>query len=91
MVQEGLTNIGKHAKAQHISLRTQKEEKQVAIILEDDGIGFNLSEALAAKKTMGLLSMKKRLVPWGGSFEIRSQPNEGTRISLTIPIPEEGS
>jgi PAS domain S-box-containing protein len=86
LIQEGLTNIGKHADATHIFLRAQKDQKEVTLILEDNGIGFNLSEVRAHKKTMGLLSMEKRLEPWGGSLEIQSQPKQGTRICVTIPI-----
>jgi signal transduction histidine kinase len=86
LVQEGLTNIGKHAEATHIFLRAEKDKKKVTLILEDNGIGFNVSEVRAQKKTMGLLSMEKRLEPWGGSFGIQSQPKQGTRICATIPI-----
>jgi PAS domain S-box-containing protein len=86
LVQEGLTNIGKHAEATHIFLRAEKDKEKVTLILEDNGIGFNVSEVRAQKRTMGLLSMEKRLEPWGGSFGIQSQPKQGTRICATITI-----
>jgi signal transduction histidine kinase len=86
LVQEGLTNIGKHAKATHIFLGAEKDKEKLTLILEDNGIGFNVSEVRAQKRTMGLLSMEKRLETWGGSFGIQSQPKQGTRICATIPI-----
>jgi len=89
VVQEALTNIGKHAKAKHISLVAARHDHQVFFNIEDDGKGFNRHKVLAAKKTLGLLAMEERVKILGGSFELSSQAKRGTRISFTIPVPGE--
>ncbi|MEJ2364796.1 MAG: PAS domain S-box protein, partial [Deltaproteobacteria bacterium] len=58
LVQEALTNIGKHANAKCISFWAKKEPTVASFAIEDDGRGFNLSKVLATKKTMGLISME---------------------------------
>ncbi|MEJ2093587.1 MAG: histidine kinase [Syntrophobacterales bacterium] len=86
MVQEALTNIGKHAQAKHLWLRGRRAGTEVSFAIEDDGQGFNVAETLAAKKTLGLLSMEERIKILGGAFDIVSREKEGTKISFTIPI-----
>ena len=87
MVQEALTNVGKHAQAQKLSLRAKRAGTEVSFGITDDGKGFNVAQALAAKKTLGLLAMEERVKNLGGAFEIVSQKKEGTKITFTIPIP----
>jgi len=90
VVQEALTNIGKHAQPQKISLNIKKEDKQVSFAIVDNGQGFNMSQVFNAKKTLGLLAMEERVKILGGSFELWSQQNQGTKVSFTIPLEEEG-
>lgn len=89
VVQEALTNIGKHAQAKHISLAAARQDHQVAFTIVDDGKGFNRDKVLATKKSLGLLTMEERVKILGGSFELFSQKKQGTRISFTIPVPGE--
>jgi signal transduction histidine kinase len=91
MVQEALTNIGKHARAKNLSLRGQRAGTDVSFVIEDDGKGFNVAKAQAAKKTMGLLAMEQRVKILGGAFEIVSGKQAGTRLSFTIPFSREGT
>jgi PAS domain S-box-containing protein len=88
VVQEALTNIGKHAKAKNVSIITKRESQGISIIIEDDGRGFELSEVLDTKRSLGLLSMEERVKILGGTFTLWSQKNRGTRISFTVPFPE---
>ncbi len=88
MVKEAMTNIGKHANAGNLAFRGKRTGTEVAFCIEDDGDGFNVAEALAAKKTLGLLAMEERIKILGGTFEIVSQENDGTKISFTIPLSE---
>jgi signal transduction histidine kinase len=90
MVQEALTNIGKHAQAQHLWLRVQRTGSEVAFVIEDDGKGFNVAKTLASKRTLGLLAMEERIKIMGGAFEIVSRKREGTRITFTIPVGKHG-
>lgn len=91
VLQEALTNIGKHAKPNHVSLEIKKDQDRVSFTVSDDGRGFDKKKIFAERKTLGLLSMEERIKILGGSFELWSQKNRGTRISFTIPLPEGGT
>ena len=88
IVQEGLTNIGKHAKPKNVYLGIKREKQSVSFTIKDDGIGFEQHKVVIEKKTLGLLAMEERVKILGGAFELKSQENRGTQISFTIPIPE---
>ena len=90
VVQEALTNIGKHAKAKNVSIVAKRESHRITTIIEDDGRGFDASKVLDAKRSLGLLTMEERVKILGGTFTLWSQKKRGTRISFTIPFPEEG-
>jgi PAS domain S-box-containing protein len=90
VLQEALTNIGKHAKAKNVSIAAKRESHQITAIIEDDGRGFEASKVLDAKRSLGLLTMEERVKILGGTFTLWSQKKRGTRISFTIPFPEVG-
>ncbi len=81
-VQEGLTNIHKHAAATRVNLWLQFTRQQARLRIIDDGIGFDL-----AKKTdgTGLQGLRERIEGLGGTLTIDSRPNEGTVLDLIIP------
>jgi PAS domain S-box-containing protein len=85
VVQEALTNIGKHAQPQQVSLKIKRDPEKVSFVIADDGLGFD-GHGPTEKKTLGLLTMEERVKILGGSFDLWSRPNQGTRISFTIPI-----
>lgn len=87
VVQEALTNIGKHAKPKHVSLEIKREEQGISFTIEDDGIGFERNKIARQQKTLGLLAMEERVNILGGSFALRSREDRGTKISFSIPIP----
>lgn len=87
IVQEALTNIGKHAKPKNVFLGIKREKQAVSFTIKDDGIGFERQKVVTEKKTLGLLAMEERVKILGGAFELWSQENRGTKISFTIPIP----
>jgi PAS domain S-box-containing protein len=88
IVQEALTNIGKHANPKNVFLGIKREKQEVSFTIKDDGIGFERHKFVTGKKTLGLLAMEERVKILGGDFELWSQENRGTKISFTIPIPE---
>lgn len=88
IVQEALTNIGKHAKPKNVFLGIKREKQEVSFTIKDDGIGFERHKVVTEKKTLGLLAMEERVKILGGAFKLWSQENRGTKISFTIPIPE---
>jgi PAS domain S-box-containing protein len=93
MVQEGLTNVLKHAQARRVSLIVRRSLDHVLAILEDDGCGFNI-EALngsgGARDRLGLLGMRERLLLVGGTLTIESTPGGGTTLFARIPLAVNG-
>jgi PAS domain S-box-containing protein len=88
VVQEALTNIGKHAQAKNVAIVARKESHRISIIIQDDGQGFDAAKGLETKKSLGLLTMEERVKILGGTFSLRSQKNQGTRISFSLPLPK---
>jgi signal transduction histidine kinase len=87
--QEALTNIGKHAEANHVSFTVKKNQSSVSFTIEDDGKGFDVSKIKAGnspQKGLGLDTMEERARMLGASLDISSKMGEGTRIALKIPI-----
>ncbi len=89
IVQESLTNITRHAKAEHVSVNLQTagaadQKEQVELIIKDDGCGMDSSSP--RRQGMGLIGMRERAVALGGKFTIESSPATGTRISVSIPV-----
>jgi signal transduction histidine kinase len=81
IVQEGLTNIIKHANASHIHLHLVSSAAIVTLTLEDNGTGFNPNQA---RTGFGLQSMRDRAESTGGTFTITSA--SGTRIQVSLPL-----
>jgi signal transduction histidine kinase len=91
--QEVLTNIGKHAEANHVSVAVKENENSVSFVIEDDGKGFDVNSVKSThspEKGLGLDAMQQRAHMLGAFLEIQSRRGEGTRIALTIPIQKEG-
>ena len=87
VVQEALTNIGKYASPAKVFVEIKRVNQGLSFVIKDDGIGFERDEVFNEEKTLGLLAMEERVKILGGSFELWSRKNQGTKISFTIPIP----
>jgi PAS domain S-box-containing protein len=90
MIQECLTNIGKHAQATQVSIDIREEDGCAFFRVEDNGRGFHVKEAFNIdpdrKSGMGLAALYERTRMLGGSINIRSQDGAGTRITFTAPL-----
>jgi signal transduction histidine kinase len=86
-LQEALTNIGKHAHPDLVTISCKKDRHQVHFIVHNNGAGFDLPKpgSRGAGRGLGLMAMEERLNMVGGSFEIQSSKQKGTRLSFTIP------
>lgn len=82
ILQEGLNNIGKHAKANNVIVRMVQDETHINIELIDDGCGMEPSSNF---KGIGLKNMKERAKTIKGTLQIDSQRNEGTTLRLLLP------
>jgi len=92
VLQETVTNIGKHAHAGEASMTVSKSEGTVSFSIEDNGSGFSPSRSFGtdfAGKGMGMAIMAERVRMLKGTLEIQSQEGRGTRISFTIPMQKE--
>ena len=88
-VRELLTNIVKHAGASRIEVRIVKSNTQISIIVEDNGIGLNLSKLSSPgrnKGGFGLFNIRERLEYLGGDLNIQSKSNKGTSVTMNIPL-----
>jgi signal transduction histidine kinase len=94
VVQEGLTNIVKHAQpASAVSVVIERVDGMLRLTIEDDGGGFNAAtsnEAVAERNGgLGLAGMRERLALIGGTLEIESSIGAGTAIFARIPLERE--
>jgi signal transduction histidine kinase len=83
IIQEGLTNIIRYAKATKVEITIEYENKEVAIEIKDDGIGFDTSK-IDGHKSHGISGMKDRVMALEGSFTINSAINKGTTIKVLL-------
>ena len=83
IIQEGMANVVKHARATHIFLSLVEREHQYVMQLEDNGRGFERSAIPSASH--GLSTMRERAQKLGGNLDIYSQLGAGTRIKVQIP------
>jgi signal transduction histidine kinase len=83
VVQEALTNIVKHAQAEHVSLVLQRKPGKVTAVIEDDGRGFSTDEERDGG--LGLVGMRERVALVGGRVEIESS-SAGTTIVVEVPV-----
>jgi hypothetical protein len=93
IVQEALTNIGKHSQATNVSLTVREDTGFVWFSIEDDGKGFDAINAATnhfEEKGLGLATMKGRARMLGGTLLVRAKEGKGTRISLSIPVTDGG-
>ena len=85
IVQEALTNVIKHANARTVSVVLTRKGESVAVVIEDDGRGFD-PEA-TPDKGLGLLGMRERIALVGGRLSIESRPEHGTTVAVEVPLP----
>lgn len=85
-VRELLLNTVKHAQASAAQVRvTLTDADTVDIVVEDDGVGFDLRAGLGPSRSFGLLSVRERLGWLGGEMIVHSAPGQGARVHLVVP------
>jgi signal transduction histidine kinase len=87
IVQEGLTNIVRHARANSVSVRLLQQQEDVTLEICDDGVGFD-PQSLEAPESdgrgLGLRGMRERAMILGGSLEIDSHVGRGTTVRIRV-------
>jgi len=89
IVQEAISNIEKHSKATEVKINFEKEDNNLILSIEDNGIGFSyeyISLNKSGRSHIGLIGMKERAEILGGKLEIISCHQKGTKIIMEVPI-----
>lgn len=90
IVQEAMTNIMRHAQASHVYVELRQINKHIALLISDDGIGFDVAAARTRAmhgSSLGLLGMEDRVLLRSGRIEIISALARGTTIRVQLPLP----
>jgi signal transduction histidine kinase len=86
VVQEALHNVAKHAKAQNVTVQVVRQECQVQVLVEDDGIGIQPRTGVKEQpQSFGLAGIKERIAMLGGVSRVISSEGKGTRIEIEVP------
>jgi len=83
LVQEGLNNVEKHARAEHAQVRVEWKERALDVTIGDTGRGFEIAEVTGGH--LGLHFMAERASAIGASLDIDSQPGAGTSVKISVP------
>ncbi|MGE5615228.1 MAG: sensor histidine kinase [Bacillota bacterium] len=93
IVQEALSNVAKHAKANSISIHLEFLETELKLYVIDDGVGFDIARLKEKdddlSRGFGLISMRERVELLSGEMNIHSEPGKGTRLNIMIPFAQE--
>jgi two-component system nitrate/nitrite sensor histidine kinase NarX len=85
VVQEALSNIRKHARAQHVTVSLERGAV-CRFRVRDDGVGFDPAKGDSSGNHVGLHIMRERTHRIGASVDVRSAPGEGTEVSISLPL-----
>jgi signal transduction histidine kinase len=87
IVQEGLGNVFRHAKASRVHVGVAFDDGCVRLAIADDGVGMHDGEVDADGRTgYGMGNLRDRVTALDGTFDVHSAPGEGTRIEVTVPV-----
>ncbi|HET9214781.1 MAG TPA: GAF domain-containing sensor histidine kinase [Gaiellaceae bacterium] len=84
IVQEALTNVVKHARAERVSVVLQSRDGRVTAVIEDDGRGFEPDQV--REEGLGLLGMRERLSLVDGTLLVESRRGAGTTLVAEVPL-----
>jgi signal transduction histidine kinase len=91
-IQEAIRNVARHSEATQVLIQVEERERELLVEIEDDGHGFDPASVTVpgpSGRGLGLLGMRERLSMVGGSAEVISSADAGTRVILRVPFEEE--
>jgi signal transduction histidine kinase len=91
-IQEAIHNVARHSGATQVLIQVEERERELLVEIEDDGHGFapeSVKVPGPSGRGLGLLGMRERMSIIGGSVEIFSSTEAGTRVVLRAPFEEE--
>jgi signal transduction histidine kinase len=83
-IKESFNNIGKHAWCDTVTLNIRITANNIEIIIKDDGKGFDVNHTREFGN--GLMNMRNRIEQIGGTYEIQSEPGNGTESRIMITV-----
>lgn len=89
VAQEGLNNIGRHARATCVQVRLEFADAGAILSVSDNGCGFDVNEMLGphpVRRAWGLLGVQERMTLVGGKFKVDSAPGRGTVLTVEVPF-----
>lgn len=93
IIDEAVNNARKHAEAEHIWVRLQPIQADLALLnIQDDGVGFDVKAVTASyehRGSLGMINLRERTDLVNGVLNIESTPGVGTQIQVAIPLTEE--
>jgi signal transduction histidine kinase len=88
IVQEALTNVARHSGALSSSVSVTRRGESVSLTIEDSGRGLSTGPAAGPSRGLGLIGMRERAQALAGRFAIENRPGGGTRVAVTLPVPQ---
>nr|WP_315485885.1 MASE3 domain-containing protein [uncultured Undibacterium sp.] len=85
IIQESLTNVARHAKANHVTIRFERDDQSLAFTIQDDGRGIE-EGAMNKTRSFGLVGMRERIKAMHGEFKVHSEVGKGTKIEISLPL-----
>jgi signal transduction histidine kinase len=82
VISEALANTARHAKASSVQVEIETTGGVLRLVVRDDGVG-----GADPARGSGLIGLKDRVEAIGGTFTVKSRPNEGTRLLIELPAP----
>lgn len=89
IVQECLTNVTRHAHAEHVLISLKCRENKLMLLVSDDGKGMHTDND-RKRNCYGIIGMRERAHNLGGTFNLSSIPWEGTNVEVIMPIKSVG-
>jgi PAS domain S-box-containing protein len=87
VVQEAMTNVVRHSHANRVDVLAERRDDGVLVMVEDDGVGFDLDEVQRGDH-FGLLGLRERAEALGGTLTVESAPGAGTTVVVEVPNAE---
>ena len=87
ILQEALTNVARHARAEHVVVELKAHERTLCLSVQDDGQGITGDE-ISNPASLGLLGMRERAEMSGGEFTVEGEPGRGTIVKAQMPLGE---
>jgi len=85
IAQESLTNVRRHSQASRVSVRLARQNNHLELTVADNGAGFE-PELPQDRRRVGLASMRERARSLGGQLTLATGPDQGTRVTVRVPL-----